>query len=133
MACPKARRSPAKGYFEGRFTDGYNFADLVSNKMLLVATRPHFRTASRTRYSASTLPFVSRPTGANLNFAYGGAQAIQGNEDVPDLDDQTDAYRNFATADPNALYIVTMGGNDVRELVPRLLIPQPSRCRPPRV
>jgi Ca2+-binding RTX toxin-like protein len=38
---------------------------------------------------------------------------------VPDLDDQTDAYRHFPAADPNALYIVTIGGNDVRDLVTR--------------
>ena len=38
---------------------------------------------------------------------------------MPDLDDQTDIYRKYPAADPNALYLVTIGGNDIRELVPR--------------
>ena len=119
IGLPEGAPLASKGYFEGRFTDGYNFADLVSNKMLLAPTIPTFPYGFEDPILGIPLPFVGRPTGANLNFAYGGAQAIQGNEDVPDLDTQTDAYRNFPSADPNALYIVTMGGNDLRELVPR--------------
>ena len=118
IGLPEGAPLASKGYFEGRFTDGYNFADLVSNKMLLAPTSPTFPYGFEDPLLGIPLPFVGRPTGANLNFAYGGAQAIQGTEDVPDLDDQTDAYRNFPAADPNALYIVTMGGNDLRELVP---------------
>ena len=61
-----------------------------------------------------------RPDGNNLNFAYGGSQIRNGDEAVPDLDGQTDAFRDAVDgdADPNALYCVTLGGNDVRSLVP---------------
>ena len=39
---------------------------------------------------------------------------------VPDLDGQTDAFKDAVDnhADPNALYVLTMGGNDVRSLAP---------------
>lgn len=123
IGLPEGAPLASEGYFQGRFTDGYNFADLISNKMLLVATKTTFPYGFEDPLLGIDLPFVSRPTGANLSFAYGGAQAVQGNEDVPDLDDQTDAYGKFATADPNALYIVTIGGNDVRELVPEVADP----------
>jgi Ca2+-binding RTX toxin-like protein len=65
-------------------------------------------------------PFASDPSGHNLNFAYGGAQIRQGDEVVPDLDGQTDAFKDAVDnhADPNALYVFTIGGNDVRSLAP---------------
>src|SRR5215210_3883640 len=65
-------------------------------------------------------PFEGDPSGHNLNFAYGGAQIRQGDEVVPDLDGQTDAFKDAVDnhADPNALYVFTMGGNDVRNLAP---------------
>ena len=115
---PNGAPTPEKGYFEGRFTDGYNFADLISNKIAHEATRATFPYGFEDPLLGLSAPFVNRPTGLNLSFAYGGAQAIQSDEPVPDLDGQTDAYRNY-TADPGALYIVAIGGNDVRDLVPR--------------
>jgi lysophospholipase L1-like esterase len=114
---PGGAPTPDKGYFEGRFTDGFNFADLISNKLVGEPTRPTFPYGFETPLFGATVPFVSKPAGPALSFAYGGAQVRRGAEDVPDLDDQTDIYDNY-TADPNALYIVTLGGNDVRELVP---------------
>ena len=53
-----------------------------------------------------------------MNFAYGGAHIIKGDEVVPDFDEQTDAFRHAVDfdADPNALYLITMGGNDIRDL-----------------
>jgi lysophospholipase L1-like esterase len=118
---PGGAPTAEKGYFEGRFTDGYNFADLISNKLVGLATKPTFPYGFETLFGA-TIPFVSKPSGPNLSFAYGGAQIRKGDEGVPDLDDQTDIYDNY-TADPNALYIVTMGGNDVRELALRSAAP----------
>ena len=115
---PNGAPTPEKGYFEGRFSDGYNFADLISNKIAHEATRATFPYGFEDPLLGLSVPFLNRPTGLNLSFAYGGAQAIQSEEPVPDLDGQTDAYRNF-NADPNALYIVAIGGNDIRDLVPR--------------
>ncbi len=65
-------------------------------------------------------PWAGDPNGNNLNFAYGGAQIRQGDEVVPDLDGQTDTFKNAVDgdADPNALYLITIGGNDVRSLAP---------------
>jgi phospholipase/lecithinase/hemolysin len=116
---PNGAPTASKGYFEGRFSDGYNFADLISNKLILTPTQPTFPYGFESPLFGLTIPFVSRPSGDNLSFAYGGAQARQGDEQVPDLDDQTDIYRKYPAADPNALYLVTIGGNDIRELVPR--------------
>jgi len=107
-----------KGYFLGRFSDGYTFADLISNKLLLTPTKATFPYGFEDPVFGIPITIGGKPDGNNLSFAYGGAQAIRGGELVPDLDEQTDAYRNY-TADPKALYIVTIGGNDIRELVPR--------------
>ncbi len=115
---PNGAPTADRGYFQGRFTDGYNFADLVSNKLLGVPTRATAPYGFELPLVGGTIPFLSKPSGANLSFAYGGAQIRKSDERVPDLDDQTDIYDNY-TADPNALYLVTMGGNDVRELAPR--------------
>jgi phospholipase/lecithinase/hemolysin len=117
VSLPNGAPTPEKGYFEGRFTDGYNFADLISNKLVAVPTKATFPYGFEDPVFGLPIPFVNRPEGNNLSFAYGGAQAIQGSEPVPDLDGQTDIYQNY-TPDPNALYMVNFGGNDIRELVP---------------
>lgn len=116
---PKDAPAAEKGYFEGRFTDGYNFADLISNKLLLKPTATTYPYGFEVPLFGAPVPFVDRPQGNNLSFAYGGGQALQTSELVPDLDAQLDAYRNYPAADPNAIYLVTIGGNDVRRLVPR--------------
>ncbi|HEX8256503.1 MAG TPA: SGNH/GDSL hydrolase family protein [Allosphingosinicella sp.] len=109
-----------KGYYEGRFTDGLTFADLVSNKFISMPTTTVFPFGFTDPWIGVSFRFVSDPEGNNLNFAYGGAQIRKGEEVVPDLDDQTDAFIDAVDgdADPNALHMVTMGGNDVRRLVP---------------
>jgi phospholipase/lecithinase/hemolysin len=118
---PEGAPYASLGYFQGRFTNGYTFADLISNKTVGLVTKPVFPY----HYEDPVLgipidPFAPKPTGNNLNFAYGGAQIIQGAEVVPDLNGQTDAFRNAVSghAHPNALYMVTIGGNDVRSLAP---------------
>ena len=105
-----------KGYFDGRFSNGYTFADLLSNKYVGLTTKPIFPFDYEDPYLGLKIsPFASDPSGKNLNFAYGGAQLLQGDEAVPDLDGQTDAWRDAVDgkADPSGLYIFSFGANDV--------------------
>src|SRR5215208_5045826 len=116
---PEGAPTTDLGYFQGRFTNGYSFADLIANKAIGTVTRPIFPYAYEDPWIGIRIaPFESDPSGHNLNFAYGGAQIRQGDEVVPDLDGQTDAFKDAVDnhADPNALYVFTMGGNDVRNL-----------------
>ena len=118
---PEGAPYPWLGYFQGRFTNGYTFADLISNKTIGLVSKPIFPYDFKDPVFGIPIdPFAGDPSGHNLNFAYGGAQIRQGAEVVPDFDDQTDAFRDAVDnhADPNALYLVTMGGNDVRSLAP---------------
>ena len=118
---PDGAPSSADGYYAGRFTNGYTFADLLANKAIGQVTDPVFPFGYEDPWLGIPIsPFGGDPDGNNLNFAYGGAQIRQGDEVVPDLDGQVDAFINAVDgdADPNALYIVTIGGNDVRSLVP---------------
>src|SRR5215204_2533861 len=94
---PEGAPTAAKGYYKGRFTDGYTFADLLSNKFVGVPTKPVFP------------------------FGYGGAQIRKGDEAVPDMGDQTAAFDDAVDghADPNALYLFAFGANDVHDLVPK--------------
>jgi phospholipase/lecithinase/hemolysin len=118
---PDGAPSADLGYYAGRFSNGFTFADLVSNKTIGTATKPTFPYGYDDPWLGVPIdPFASAPSGNNLNWAYGGAQIRQGQEVVPDLDGQTDAFRHAVNghADPNALYLITMGGNDVRSLVP---------------
>ena len=118
---PDGAPTTSLGYFQGRFTNGYNFADLVANKTIGVVTKPIFPYGYEDPLIGIPIdPFASDPNGNNLNFAYGGSQIRQGDEVVPDLDGQTDAFKDAVDghADPNALYLVTIGGNDVRGLAP---------------
>ena len=118
---PDGAPTEAEGYFRGRFSDGYNFADLVANKAIGSVPKPVFPYDFEDPWLGLPIaPFASDPNGKSLNFAYGGAQIRQGDEVVPDLDGQTDAFRDAVDGDapPGALYIVTVGGNDVRDLAP---------------
>jgi outer membrane lipase/esterase len=85
----------ALGYFQGRFTNGYDYTDLLS-----IAT---FGT-----------PTVASLAGGN-NFAWGGARVVANSDTIPDLALQLGAYaaRAAGVADPNALYVLNFGGNDV--------------------
>lgn len=117
---PDGAPTASAGYFQGRFTNGYTFADLLANKAIGTVTQPIFPYGYEDPWLGIPIsPFSSDPSGNNLNFAYGGAQIERGDEVVPDLDGQTDAFRDAVDgrADPGALYVVTMGGNDVRSLV----------------
>lgn len=116
---PEGAPAADQGYFQGRFTDGYTFADLLTNKAVGVVTKPIFPYGYEDPWIGIPIaPWASDPNGNNLNFAYGGAQIRQGGEAVPDFDGQTDAFRDAVDHDApsSALYIVTIGGNDVRGL-----------------
>ena len=118
---PDGAPSAALGYFKGRFSNGYNFADLISNKYTGQVTKPVFPFGYEDPWLGIPIdPFAPDPQGNNLNFAYGGAQVRRGGEAVPDLDGQTDTFKDAVDGhpDPNALYLFTIGANDVRSLVP---------------
>jgi phospholipase/lecithinase/hemolysin len=118
---PEGAPTSDQGYFLGRFSNGYNFTDLVSNKAIGAVTQPVFPYHFEDPWLGIPIaPFASDPHGNNLNFAYGGSHIRNGDEVVPDLDEQTDAFRDAVDGDapPGALYIVTMGGNDIRDLAP---------------
>ncbi|HTK59098.1 MAG TPA: SGNH/GDSL hydrolase family protein [Sphingomicrobium sp.] len=118
---PDGAPTQEDGYFKGRFSNGYTFADLVANKAVGLVTTPVFPYHFEDPWLGLPIaPFASDPTGRSLNFAYGGAHIRQGDEVVPDLDEQTDAFRDAVDghAPAGALYVVTTGGNDVRDLAP---------------
>ena len=118
---PDGAPTSGKGYYSGNFTNGWTFADLISNKYVGAPTKSVFPFGYDDPYLGISFGFISDPNGNNLNFAYGGAQIRQGDEAVPDMDDQTDAYRDAVDgdADPNALHLFVFGANDVHDLVPK--------------
>ena len=118
---PDGAPTSAKGYYSGNFTNGWTFADLISNKYVSAPTKSVFPFGYDDPFLGISFGFFSDPDGNNLNFAYGGAQIRQGDEAVPDMDDQTDAYRDAVDgdADPNALHLFVFGANDVHDLVPK--------------
>jgi len=93
--------SPAQGYFQGRFTNGYDYTDLLSRRLF------------------GDVTVASRSNAAGTNFAYGGARASDTTPPpfVRDLNEQIaeyDAYRARGNVvDPTGLYILNFGGNDV--------------------
>src|SRR5678816_213082 len=66
---PNGAPTASKGYFEGRFSDGFNFADLISNKLLSQPTQPTFPYGFEDPVFGLSLPFVSRPDG-NLSLIH---------------------------------------------------------------
>lgn len=88
--------SAAQGYFQGRFQDGYNFADLLNIKLTGV------------------------PTTASLqggdNWAWGGARGTgAGGFPVPGLNGQLGLFNGLGPRgfSPSSLVILNFGGNDV--------------------
>ena len=84
--------NPSRGYFPGRFTNGPDYTDLLSQRLY-----GHFSTPSL--------------AGGN-NYAFGGARVVANADTVPDLDAQLGLYSAGHAVDPNALYIINLGGND---------------------
>jgi len=104
------------GYYKGRFSNGYNYADRIS----LAVTGKAAKTVFPYGFPLPLLGQIrySEPSGNNLDFGYGGAQAIRGDENVPGFRGQVDAYKALpGPADPNALYVVNFGGNDLFQVI----------------
>ena len=126
---PEGAPTEDLGYLLGRFSNGYTFADLVSNKAIGLVTEPVFPYHFEDPWLGIPIdPFAGDPTGNNTNYAYGGSHIRNGTEVVPDLDEQTDALRDAVDGriPSSALIIVTMGGNDVRDLAPTGTDPFPQ-------
>lgn len=85
----------AAGYFPGRFTNGPDYTDLISKHI----------------YGSFTTPSLLGGT----NYAFGGARVVNHGDAVPDLALQLGAYfaNTGGVANPDALYILNFGGNDV--------------------
>ena len=86
------------GYFDGRFTNGYNYPDLLSFSL----------------FGTPTVPSLS----GGSNFAFGNARVVDHGDAIPDINAQLAFYTARiqpagGVADPNALYILNFGGNDV--------------------
>jgi phospholipase/lecithinase/hemolysin len=89
----------AAGYFDGRFQNGPNFADVVN--VGIEGTNSDNSLAG------------------GDNFAYGGARARATADIIPDLQAQVSAYSaaHGGVADPNALYMINVGGNDIFDIL----------------
>lgn len=100
------------GYFDGKFTNGYNYVDHLNYQLFGSATKASLR-------------------GGN-NFAYGGARVVtDGRDAIPDINPQIASYLTTKgpAADPNALYILNAGGNDIFALG-RFAAGDPSQLLP---
>jgi outer membrane lipase/esterase len=88
--------NPAQGYFQGRFTNGYDYTDLLSFSLF-------------GQYTVAS-------ANGGTNFAYGGARAST-TSGVPDLVEQLGIYNGYLASghsvDAGGLYIFNFGGNDV--------------------
>nr|WP_253201379.1 SGNH/GDSL hydrolase family protein [Sphingomonas quercus] len=88
------RPDPALGYFQHRFTNGYDYPDLLSLDLFGTPTAPSL-------------------TGGG-NFAFGGARIVDTGDTIPDLQAQLAAFSASGRGiDENGLYILNLGGNDV--------------------
>ena len=84
----------ALGYFDGRFSNGPTFVDVVATSLSGELTRPSLAGGS--------------------NFAFGGALATDNGDFIFDFAAQVGLFAaaTGGVADPQALYIVNFGGND---------------------
>jgi phospholipase/lecithinase/hemolysin len=88
------RPDPAQGYFKNRFTNGYDYPDLLSLDLYGVPTTPSLLGGG--------------------NFAFGGARVLDTGDAIPDLAAQLGAFQASGRGvDRNGLYILNFGGNDV--------------------
>lgn len=87
------------GYFDGRFTNGINPADVVNLAVEGVN--------------------LEHSLAGGDNFAYGAARARDNGDSIPDLEAQVAQFSAAVggVADPNALYLINVGGNDVFDIL----------------
>jgi outer membrane lipase/esterase len=100
---------PGYGYFDGRYSNGPVWTDLVNARLTAHSAN------STTNY---TVPFLL----GGDNFAVGGAEAAEDRSllgfTVPGLNSQLGLYATSGkTVDPNALYVLNFGNNDVSALL----------------
>ncbi|WP_162302000.1 SGNH/GDSL hydrolase family protein [Croceibacterium ferulae] len=94
IATEGAMPDPALGYHQNRFTNGFNYPDLLSLELFGVPTTPSL-------------------LGGN-NFGFAAARIIDTGDDIPDLQAQLGAFQaSDLGVDPDGLYIMNFGGNDV--------------------
>lgn len=90
----------AFGYFGGRFTNGINPADVLNNEI-------------------EGTNAVGSIFGGD-NYSFGGARARDDGDFLPDVVNQVISYTSSLGGggiDPNALIMINVGGNDVRDIV----------------
>ena len=94
---PFVSPTPGPYYYEGRFSNGPVYAETLASGLDLPP------------------PLYSRDGGNN--FAYGGAKTsgtgFPNNLVIRDVDDQVDDYLASSATDPNALFVVFAGANDL--------------------
>ena len=91
-----AAASPTDGYFMGRFTNGYDYTDLLSQAL----------------FGTPTVASLTPGTGGN-NYGFGGARATS-TSPQPDRVEQLRQYQASGTVvDANGLDILNFGGNDI--------------------
>ncbi|TRW18408.1 SGNH/GDSL hydrolase family protein [Glacieibacterium frigidum] len=111
-----AAANAAQGYFQGRFGDGYNFADFISKRLT----------------GEYATPFLAGGDNFSVGGARAGGDSMSGPFVVPGLPSQrtfyASKYGNFV--DPNGLYIINFGNNDVNAIqsgdIGGLTVPQYS-------
>ena len=87
------------GYFEGRFTNGFNPADTLS-------------------FAIDGTEATGSLSGGT-NFAFGGATARDDGEGVPDFEAQVGFYLDSlggGAADSDSLFLINIGGNDIIDI-----------------
>ena len=88
-----ATPSASQGYFQGRFTNGYDYPDLLSISLFGAPTTPSALGGS--------------------NFAFGGARATT-TSGVPDLQEQLALFSaSGQQVTSSGLYVLNFGGNDI--------------------
>jgi phospholipase/lecithinase/hemolysin len=101
---PAPAADPAQGYFQGRFGDGFTYADIISRRLT----------------GSVTTPFLA----GGSNFAVGGARAATDRVippfpgSIPSLPNQRLLYDSVTggAVDPEGIYILSFGNNDVSAL-----------------
>ena len=110
--------SAAKGYVDGRFSNGENFADVVSRYITGGPTAPVLKPGV-TITDPALITAADLEAGAH-NFSVGGAQAAEvAGDRSPSLAEQIGIFsRSGQSFSPDSLVLLSVGGNDVRaELV----------------